>query len=148
MVCDQHQTGLRSFQERMVQTAAYEVGGLIIMTPLVAGATDFGMGESAIVVTVLTIVFIGWTLLHNCAFDLIEYKLGAGPASDRTQRWRLVHALSVEFTSIVISLPMLMIFGGLGFWEAVLVDVGLSLGYALYAYLFHLAFDRFWPVGG
>ena len=39
-----------------------------------------------------------------------------------------------------------MIVGGHGFWEAVAVDIGLTLFYTAYAYVFHMVFDRLRPV--
>ena len=39
-----------------------------------------------------------------------------------------------------------MLVGGHGFWEAVAVDIGLSVLYVIYAYVFHILYDRFRPV--
>ena len=39
-----------------------------------------------------------------------------------------------------------MSLGGLGFAEAISADVGLTLFYAGYAYVFHLGFDSLRPV--
>jgi uncharacterized membrane protein len=59
---------------------------------------------------------------------------------------RLVHALSHEASSLVVTLPVLMGPGGLGFMEALLADLGLTVIYAGYAYVFHWFYDRVRPV--
>ncbi len=45
-----------------------------------------------------------------------------------------------------MTVPILMTFGGLGFVEALLADIGLSGVYALYAYAFHCFYDRLRPI--
>jgi Chlorhexidine efflux transporter len=39
-----------------------------------------------------------------------------------------------------------MAMGGHGFWRALAIDIGLTLFYAVYAYGFHLVYDRLRPV--
>ena len=45
-----------------------------------------------------------------------------------------------------VSLPVIMWIGGVGFWPALGVDIGLTLLYTGYAYVFHLAYDWLRPV--
>jgi uncharacterized membrane protein len=67
-------------------------------------------------------------------------------ASDRPQKWRVVHAVSHEATTVVVTLPILVWLGGHGWGEALLLDLGLTVLYAVYAYGFHLVYDRLRPV--
>jgi uncharacterized membrane protein len=68
-------------------------------------------------------------------------------ASDRPHRWRMVHAVSHEASTVVVTLPILIWLGGFSFWQALAVDLGLTLIYMVYAYGFHLVYDRLRPVG-
>jgi uncharacterized membrane protein len=87
-----------------------------------------------------------WSPIHNTLFDWADYRLSGRLASDRPQRWRVVHAISHEATTLVVTLPILMGLGGLTFWTALVVDMGLTFLYTAYAYVFHNLYDRLRPV--
>lgn len=137
---------LRSPRERLIQTISYEVGGLCLSVPLVAVLGGGTTGEAFWLMLALSAAVLVWSPIHNTVFDWLDLRLSGRLASDRPQRWRLVHAASHEATTVVVTLPILIWLGGFGFWEALLADLGLTLLYAAYAYVFHLAYDRLRPV--
>ena len=137
---------LRSFRERMVQTLCFEVGGLVVATPVYALVTGTEAWEGLAVVAAIAGVILIWLPIHNFIFDWAEWRLAARVASDRPHRWRMVHAISQEVTAAVVSVPVLMGLGGLSFWAALLMDLGLTAVYAVYGYAFHLVYDRLRPV--
>jgi uncharacterized membrane protein len=137
---------LRGPKERLLQTLAYEAGGLALVTPINASLFAVGTGESAALLLMLSIAVLVWTPIHNTIFDAVEWRLLARVASDRPTHWRLLHAISLEATSMIVTLPLLLLMGGLTLAEAVLADVGLTIFYAAYAYVFHLIYDRLRPV--
>lgn len=138
---------LRSPRERLIQTFAYEAGGLCLSVPLYAVFGDGTTGEAFGLMLSLSITVLIWSPIHNTLFDLVEFRASGRLASDRPQRWRLVHAISHEATTLVVTLPILMGLGGLSFWAALLVDLGLTALYTAYAYVFHLVYDRLRPMG-
>jgi uncharacterized membrane protein len=138
---------LRSPRERLIQTFAYEAGGLCLSVPLYAVFGDGTTGEAFGLMLSLSIAVLIWSPIHNTLFDLVEFRASGRLASDRPQRWRLVHAISHEATTLVVTLPILMGLGGLSFWAALLVDLGLTALYTAYAYVFHLVYDRLRPMG-
>lgn len=137
---------LRSPRERVIQTFAYEIGGLCMSVPLFVIFGDGTTGEAFTLMLALAGAVLVWSPIHNTLFDWADYRVSGRLASDRPQRWRVAHAISHEATTLVITLPILMWLGGLSFWAAVLVDLGLTALYAAYAYLFHLAYDRLRPM--
>ena len=139
---------LRSARERALQTISYEAGGILVATPLYAWAFGASPVDSALLVTALAVAVLVWSPLHNSVFDIADLRLSGRVASDRPHRWRVVHATSHELSSVVITVPIIMWLGGHGFWEAVLVDLGLTITYIAYAYGFHIIYDRLRPVGG
>lgn len=140
--------GLRSARERALQTISYEAGGLLIATPLYAVAFGASPVESALLVTALAVAVLVWSPLHNTAFDFADLRLSGRVASDRPHRLRVVHAISHEISSVVVTVPIIMWLGGHGFWEAVAIDLGLTVTYVAYAYVFHIIYDRLRPVRG
>lgn len=137
---------LRSARERALQTLSYEAGGLLLATPLYAALAGGGTRDGMILVAALAGAVMIWSPLHNTVFDWIEWRLAQRVASDRPQVWRLVHALSHEASSVVVTLPVILWLTDHGIGAALLVDLGLTLFYAGYAYLFHLGYDRLRPV--
>lgn len=137
---------LRSPHERLLQTIAYEVGGILVATPIYAAVFGQDLGGSAALLAALSVAVMLWTPVHNTLFDWIEWRSTGRLASDRPHRVRLLHALSHEATSLVVTLPLLMGLGGLGLAEALLADLGLTAVYAAYAYLFYWVYDRLRPM--
>jgi uncharacterized membrane protein len=137
---------LRSPRERVLQTFCFEAGGLLLVTPAYALLTGSTHGEGLLVIAALALAVMIWSPLHNSLWDWVEYRRTGRVASDRPQAQRIAHALSHEATTVVVTLPLLMILGGHDFWTALLLDLGLTLFYAGYAYIFHVFYDRLRPV--
>lgn len=137
---------LRTSRERVIQTLAYEAGGLVVATPLFALAFGTDGSTSFLLLASLSLAMLLWSPLHNTFFDVLEWRSAHRLASDRPQLLRMVHAVSHEATSLVVTLPVLMAFGGLGLVEALFADFGLTAIYSAYAYAFHIVFDHFRPV--
>ncbi len=137
---------LRSMRERIIQTLSYEAGGLLIATPLYALIMGSAAPQSLILVAAVSLACMIWAPIHNTLFDIADYRLTGRVASDRPQALRLLHAASHEVTSIIVSNPVIMLVGGHSFFEALMIDVGLTLLYTAYAYFFNIAYDRLRPV--
>ena len=137
---------LRSPRERLIQTLSYEAGGLCLSIPLVALVGGGTAGEAFWLMLALSAAVLIWSPFHNTVFDWLDLRLSGRLASDRPQRWRLVHAVSHEATTVVVTLPILMGFGGLDLWTALITDLGLTLLYAAYAYDFHIVYDWLRPM--
>ncbi len=137
---------LRSARERAIQTIAYEIGGLCLSVPLFLAFGDGTPGEAVVLMLTLSVAVVIWSPVHNTLFDWADWHLSGRLASDRPQRWRVVHAISHEATTLVVTVPILIWLGGLSLWAAVLVDLGLTALYAAYAYVFHLVYDRLRPM--
>lgn len=137
---------LRSFRDRAFQTLCYEAGGLAVVTPLYAVVTGRGGVESAGLLAALSAAVLVWAPLHNTLFDVIDLRLTGRVASDRPAGLRLVHALSCEFSTLIVTLPILIWVGGHSPGEALLVDLGLTVAYTAYAYLFFALYDWWRPV--
>jgi uncharacterized membrane protein len=138
---------LRSPRERFTQTLTFEIVGLFMSVPLYVLVTGGGAGDGAMLMATLAMVVMLWSPLHNAVFDLVDLRLTGRVASDRPHRWRLVHAISHGVTVAVVTLPIMLWLGGFTIWEALLAEIGLTLAYTVYAYGFHLVYDRLRPVG-
>lgn len=138
---------VRGARERLLQTLCFEAGGLLLVAPLHALVAGAGTAESFRLVAVLALVVMAWAALFNTVFDLVEWRCCARVASDRPPRWRLAHAVLHEASAVVVTWPVIVALTGLSWAAALLTDLGLTLAYAAWAYVFHMAYDRWRPVG-
>jgi uncharacterized membrane protein len=137
---------LRTRRERLIQSLAYEGGSFFVMIPfylLVAGGSTKG---AAILMVCMTLAEAAWAPIFNSAFDRVDLRLSGRVASDRRQFWRVVHAVAHETSTVIVTVPILVFVGGLGWVEALFMDVGLTVVCIVYAYFFHLAYDALRPV--
>ena len=137
---------VRSWRERALQTLAFELGGLLIVAPiwkLVTGATA---AESVTLLICLSVAVMLWMAGYNTVFDLVESRIAGIVASDRPHARRVLHAVGLEVTSALVTWPLIAVVACLGWLEALVADLGLTIAYAIYGYFFHLGFDRLRPV--
>jgi uncharacterized membrane protein len=138
---------IRSLRERIYQTLAYEFFGLVLIAPLISATIGLSGGESVLLLVWVAFACMVWSPIHNTVFDFAEWGLVHRVASERPQGWRMIHALSHEATSVVVTTPLIMAVSGMGFYDALALDLGLTVAYTAYAYLFHMLYDLLRPVG-
>jgi uncharacterized membrane protein len=137
---------LRSRRERLAQSLWFEGLGVLVVAPLYALVSGTAMQESLWLIAVLSLAVLAWSAAYNSAFDVVEARLVARVASLRPHRWRMVHAVGLETSAALVTWPLIVALTPWSWMQALLADVGLSLAYAVYGYLFHLGFDRLRPV--
>ena len=137
---------MRGVRERVIQTLAFEVVGLAIVSLPFAYLSGATAGDSLALLATLSIVITLWGALYNTAFDHIERRVAGRVASERPPRWRVLHALALEASALVVTWPLIVALTPLTWRQAIVAEVGLTLAYAAYGYCFHLAFDHLRPV--
>lgn len=137
---------LRSPRERALQTLLFEVGGLLLVAPLYALVFSAPMEESFLIIAALAVAVMIWSPIHNTIFDVLDLRMTGRVASDRPHGLRIIHAVSHESTSLVVTVPLLIWLGGHSLMEAILLDIGLTIVFAIYAYVFNIIYDRLRPV--
>jgi uncharacterized membrane protein len=137
---------VRGARERAIQTLWFEAIGIAIVAPLYSFAAGSSLQSSAALLLALSLAVMAWSACFNTAFDRLEVRCAGRRASARPQRWRIVHALLHEASAVLVTWPLIVALTDLGWSEALVADLALTLTYAAYAYLFHLGFDRLRPV--
>lgn len=139
---------VRSARERALQTLLFEAGGLLVVTPLVMLASGAQALDPLLLLLALSAVVMAWAAFFNTVFDAVEARVARRVASRRPHRLRLLHAVALEASAVVVSCPVIVALSPLGWWEALAADIALTLVYAIYGYAYHWAFDRWRPVQG
>lgn len=137
---------LRSFRERVIQTCSFEVVGIAFVSPVYAYIAGASMVHGFALISLLSIVILIWSPIFNTSFDWIERHRTRRLASARPHWLRIVHAVLHEVTAIIITCPLLMYFGGHSLQAALAFNLGLTITYSIYTYVFHIIYDRLRPV--
>ncbi len=137
---------IRTLQERIIQSVAYEFFGLIIVLPGFAYYTGVSISDSLILLFALSLLLTLWAGIHNSIFDWLEWNLFETLASDRSIRCRAFHAVSLEFSSVLVSVPAFLLLTDMTFLDAIVADIALSIAYVIYGFLFQYGYDYFRPV--
>ena len=119
---------LRDWWERAIQTLCYELGGLLVVGPIWKFATGASATESAFLLICLSVAVMVWMGAYNTVFDVVEYRITGLVASVRPHRWRIVHALGLEASSVIVTWPVIMLVTDLTWLEALAAELGLTSG--------------------
>lgn len=137
---------LRTTFDRLRQVFLFEVGGLLLITPPFIWLSGVPLHDSLGLMVAMAIIAGVWNTLYNIGFDWADARLSGRSADQRPTAWRIVHALGFEGGLLLISLPMVMMWTGMDWLQALIADIGLAAAYVVYAYGFNLGYDRFFPV--
>jgi len=102
--------------------------------------------DSLGLLAVIAAIAAVWNALYNTTFDWIEGRLTGRTADRRPVRLRVAHAVGFEGGLLLVSLPVVMAWTGMGWLQALFADIGLAAAYVVYAYVFNLGYDRVFPV--
>lgn len=130
----------------MRQISLFELGGLLIITPPFAWASGVAVSESIALLALIALIAAIWNGLYNTCFDMLDGRLSGRSADRRPLRLRVLHAIGFESGLLLITLPVLMWWTGMGWLEALIADIALALAYTVYAFAFNLGYDRMFPI--
>ena len=78
-------------------------------------------------------------------YDRVDVRRGRVP-TERTATGRIIHAVGFETILVTTSLPIVMWWLGISWWQALLMDLGLMAVVVVYTFLFTVTYDRLFPV--
>ncbi len=135
---------MRSIRDRIRHTLSFEVIGLLIATPLAALAFGLPLAEVGVVGLGTSIVAALWNYVYNLGFDHALVRLKGD--TSRGIGLRVLHAVLFEGGLMLMLMPIIAWYLGIGLVQAFLMDVSFSLFYMGYAFVFNLAYDRVFPL--
>ncbi len=135
---------MRSFSDRVRHTVLFEVLGLALVIP--GGAMLFNLPATHMGVigvgsaTVATL----WNFVYNLGFDHAMLRFIGH--TRKSLALRVLHALLFEGGLLVLLLPPMAWYLGMGLWQTFVMDLAIVVFYVVYAFLFNLAYDRVFPI--
>ncbi|WP_458093341.1 PACE efflux transporter [Roseomonas sp. WA12] len=137
---------MRSTRDRIRHALLFEVFGLAMIIPL--GTLLFGLHASDMGVIGVGSAFAAtaWNFVYNLAFDHAMQRLAGH--TRKGLGLRVAHAVLFEAGLLVLLLPPIAWYLGIGLVQALVMDLAIAAFYVVYAFIFNLAYDRAFPLQG
>jgi len=131
-------SNLQGVWRRVVYISLYEVlaialAGLGLM--LMSGESLLASGVLA---TATSAVAVVWNLVFNSLFERWEARQ---PVKGRSVKRRVAHAVVFEAGLVLMLVPLIAWWLGIGLWQALVMDLALVVFFLVYTFVFNWAFD-------
>lgn len=135
---------LRTTGDRIRHALIYEAIGLTLAVPLAAWGFGTDLVKTGVLGVFFSLLAMVWTMAYNYYFDKALLKLGRNPAR-RGVLLRAAHTLLFEAGFLIVSVPAIAWWLSLSLWEAVAMDLGFTLFYVAYTYVYNWGYDTIFP---
>ena len=146
LVMSSSSSKLRSVPDRIRQVAMFETGGLLLITPPFIWLSGVAVVDSFVLLAMVALIAAVWNAAYNTGFDWLEHRLTGRAADQRPLKLRILHATGFETGLLLVSLPIIAAWTGMGWWEVLIADIGLAVAYTVYAFFFNIAYDKWFPI--
>jgi len=83
--------------------------------------------------------------IYNLVFDIVLVRLGR-PVNVRPAWMRVFHTILFEVSLIILLIPIMAWWLDLTLWTAFLTDVGISLLFLVYTFVYNWVYDIVFPM--
>lgn len=137
---------MRTVADRIRHALSFEIIGLMIVVPLGALVFHHPMEEIGVVTVFASILATVWNYLYNLGFDHAMKRLTGSVV--KSLPVRVLHAALFEIGLLLMTLPFIAWYMGIGLIDALLLDIAIAVFYMVYAFVFNWAYDRIFPIPG
>lgn len=123
---------------RVLHAVLYEVCAMALLVPLGSMLLGHNLGHLGLLALLLSALAMLWNMLFNALFERLEHRR----QWQRTWRVRSLHALGFEGGLVVLSVPLVAGWLEIGYWAALLVDIGVMGFFLPYTYVFNWGYDQ------
>lgn len=135
---------MRRTADRLRHAVGYELSALILITPLGALVYDKPLADMGLVALISAGLAALWVYLYNLLFDLAMLRLRG--SVHKTVPIRVFHAILFEIGMLLLLLPFIIWYLGIGLLEAFLMDVTFAGFYVVWAFTYNWIYDVVFPI--
>ncbi|WP_371344849.1 PACE efflux transporter [Ancylobacter sp. IITR112] len=135
---------MRGTADRIRHVISFEIVALSIITPLGAWAFGVPMLDMGAIGAGAALIAAAWNYVFNLGFDHALARLRGSVR--KTLALRVLHAILFEAGLVLVLVPFVAWYLGVGLVEAFLMDLALTLFFLVYAFLFNWAYDALFPL--
>lgn len=123
--------------ERFFHALLFEIGAVLCTVLLVGALTSHATGLLTTTIILISLIAMVWNMLFNLLFD----RLFTGERLERGLGIRLLHTVSFELGLLLFTLPLVAVMLNISWWEAFVMDIGMTLFVMLYSLVFNWLYD-------
>lgn len=127
-----------SKKERFFYAILFEILAILISILAVKLVSHYPTTKTTLIIVLISLIAVIWNMLFNWIFDLFF----TAPRETRTIPLRIFHTLIFEGGLLIFTLPMIVYVMNIGWQEAFLMDIGLTLLILIYTFFFNLGYDH------
>jgi uncharacterized membrane protein len=135
---------MRKFGDRVRHALLFEAVALAIFIPGSAAVFGQPLEHMGVIGIVSATIATLWNFVFNLGFDRTMRRLRG--SVHKTMAVRVAHAFLFEAGLVVMLIPLIARYLGIGLWAALTMDLAIVTFYLVYGFLFNLAYDRLFPV--
>ena len=129
---------LQGIRRKIVYVTLFELIAVAITSTGLAAGSSSSLQHASVVAVASSAIAVVWNLVYNTAFERWEARQ---TVRGRSFKRRAVHAIGFELGFIVALVPLFAWWLDIGWWHALVLDLGLSAFFLVYTFAFNLGFD-------
>ncbi len=135
---------MRTAADRIRHAVSFELIGLAILVPVGSWTFSMPAADIGIVGVVSATLATAWNYIYNLGFDHMLLRLRG--TTLKTLPMRVVHTVAFELGLLMILLPFVAWYLGIGLLQAFVMDIAFAAFYMVYAFVFNWTYDRLFPL--
>ena len=135
---------MRTFKDRIRHTVLFEFLALGIAAFGGAWILDRPVETIGALSLMFSLLAMGWNLAFNWLFDHWDQRYRNAAA--RGVLLRMVHASLFELGMVIAGIFLTAWWLGISYWEALIIDIGFSAFFLVYAFCFNWLYEVIFPI--
>lgn len=124
-------------KRRIIHALSYEIILLVIIAVLLSHLFDASMELTGTLGIAMAVTSVFWNMIFNHFFERAEQKY----KFRRTIGVRILHAIGFEGGLMIATTPMIAYALNLPIWNAIMLDLALTMGILIYTFIFQWCYD-------
>ncbi|WP_294639261.1 PACE efflux transporter [uncultured Aquabacterium sp.] len=130
---------MQGIKRKVVHATLYEAVAIAMLAVIMQPIAGKGLGDTGPFAIACSVIAVSWNLVYNTLFEAWERRQ---VDRRRTPRRRALHAIGFEGGLVLMTLPLIAWALDMGWWAALLADLGLVALFLVYTFCFNWVFDH------
>ncbi len=130
---------MQGIRRKIVYVTLFELIAVAITSTGLSAGSGASLQHAGVVAIASSVIAVVWNLVYNTLFERWEARQAV---RGRSFKRRAAHAIGFEVGFIVTLVPLFAWWLDIGWWHALVLDLGLSAFFLVYTFAFNLAFDK------
>ena len=129
---------MQGIRRKAVYVGLYELFAIAFSSTGLAAGANASLERAGAIAVATAVIAVVWNLVYNTLFERWEARQSV---RGRGLGRRVAHAIGFELGFLVLLVPLFAWWMDIGWWHALVLDLGLSAFFFVYTFAFNWAFD-------